>query len=177
MVLMFMSTSKITHPGSGVAAMCASKHNVDLIKSRLTFQTIGPDKVNQLRISRYLKDKDGIEQVMKKHAEIIRPKFKAVLDEFERTLAPTGTGRWTNPNGGYFISYYAPNGCAKRTVELCKQAGVVMTGAGATYPYGNDPHDSNIRIAPTYPTPEELAKAMEVFCVSVKLAATEALLK
>lgn len=176
MVLMFMSTSKITHPGSGVAAMCASKHNIDLIKSRMTFQTIGPDKVNQLRISRYLKDKDGIEQVMKKHAAIIRPKFEAVLDEFERTLAPTGTGRWTNPNGGYFISYYAPNGCAKRTVELCKQAGLTTTPAGASYPYGDDPADSNIRVAPTYPTLDELKTAVKLFSVSARIAHIEKLL-
>ena len=113
---------------------------------------------------------------MKKHAEIIRPKFEAVLDEFERTLAPTGTGRWTNPNGGYFISYYAPNGCAKRTVELCKQAGVTTTPAGASYPYGDDPADSNIRVAPTYPTLDELKTAVKLFSVAARIAHVEKLL-
>lgn len=176
MVLMFMSTSKITHPGSGVAAMCASEHNIALIKNRLTFQTIGPDKVNQLRIARYLKDADGIAQVMKKHADIIRPKFQIVLDEFERSLKPYGVGRWTNPNGGYFISYYAPVGCAKRTVQLCKEAGVTTTPAGASYPYGNDPDDSNIRVAPTYPTQDELKTAVKLFATAAKIAYIEKLL-
>lgn len=176
MVLMFMSTSKVTHPGSGVAAMCASKHNVDLIKGRLTFQTIGPDKVNQLRVARFLKDSDGIAAIMKKHAAIIRPKFEIVLREFERSLAPCGAGRWTNPNGGYFISYYAPDGCAKRTVELCKLAGVTTTGAGASYPYGNDPKDSNIRVAPTYPSNEELETAVRLFTVAARIAYLERLL-
>lgn len=176
MVLMFMSTSKITHPGSGVAAMCASKHNIDLIKQRMQFQTIGPDKVNQMRIARFLKDANGIEEIMKKHADIIRPKFEVVLNEFDESLKPNGVGRWTNPNGGYFISYYAPNGCAKRTVELCKQAGLTTTPAGASYPYGDDPNDSNIRIAPTYPTLDELKIAVKLFSVSARIAYLEKLL-
>ena len=176
MVLMFMSTSKITHPGSGVAAMCASKHNIDLIKYRLKYQTIGPDKVNQLRIARYLKNADGIAEVMKKHANIIRPKFELVLKQFDEKLAPNGVGHWTKPNGGYFISYYAPNGCAKRTVELCKQAGVTTTPAGASYPYGDDPNDSNIRVAPTYPPIEELDKAISIFTLAARIAYIEKLL-
>ncbi len=176
MVLMFMSTSKITHPGSGVAAMCASEHNIDLIKYRLKYQTIGPDKVNQLRIARYLKDAEGIREVMKKHADIIRPKFEIVLDEFEKVLKPCGAGRWTNPNGGYFISYYAPNGCARRTVELCKQAGLTTTPAGASYPYGDDPNDSNIRVAPTYPPLDELKVAIKLFTVAARIAYIEKLM-
>ena len=177
MVLMFMSTSKITHPGSGVAAMCASEHNIDLIKGRLNFQTIGPDKINQKRIATFLKDANGIKEHMRKHADIIRPKFEVVLDEFEKSLKPYGVGRWTNPTGGYFISYYAPNGCAKRTVELCKQAGLTTTPAGASYPYGNDPDDSNIRVAPTYPSTEELKTAVKLFAVSAKIAYIEKLMK
>ena len=177
MVFMFASTSKISFPGGGLAFIGASAENIKFIKSQMTFQTIGYDKLNQLRHARFFKDFDGIKEHMKKHRAIIEPKFKIVLDMLDKEIAPTGFGSWHKPNGGYFISFNGLDGTAKRTVELCKQAGVVLTGAGATYPYGKDPHDNNIRIAPTYPTEAELAKAMEVFCVAVKIAATESLLK
>ena len=176
MVLMFASTSKITHPGSGVSALAASDRNIALIKKRLSFQTIGPDKVNQLRHARMFKNLADIDEHMKKHAEIIRPKFKIVLDALESELAPLGIGRWKHPNGGYFISYYAPKGCAKRTEALCKEAGLVLTPAGAAYPYGNDPMDSNIRIAPTFPPNDELQIAINLFCVAARLAYAEKLL-
>ena len=174
-VLTFASFSKITHPGSGVAAMAASDHNIELIKRRMSFQTIGPDKVNQLRHVRFLKDLDGIKEHMMKHAEIIRPKFDLVLSTLERELAPYGVGSWRNPNGGYFVSYYAPEGTAKRIVSLCKEAGLILTPAGASYPYGNDPMDSNIRIAPTFPPIEDLTAAVNLFCVAAKLATIEKL--
>ena len=177
MVFMFASTSKISFPGSGLAFIGASAENIKFIKSQMTFQTIGYDKLNQLRHARFFKDFDGIKEHMKKHRALIEPKFRIVLDMLDKEIAPTGFGSWHKPNGGYFISFNGLDGTAKRTVELCKQAGVVLTGAGATYPYGKDPHDNNIRIAPTYPTEAELAKAMEVFCVAVKIAATESLLK
>ncbi len=172
-VLMFASFSKITHPGSGVAALAASDHNIELIKHRMKFQTIGPDKVNQLRHVRFLKDIDGIREHMKKHAEIIRPKFRLVIDTLTSELKERGVGSWRDPNGGYFVSYYAPNGCAKRIVALCKDAGLVLTPAGASYPGGYDPNDSNIRIAPTFPPCDELKTAMELFCVAARLAAVE----
>ena len=176
MILYFMSTSKITHPGSGVSALCASDHNIELMKHRMQFQTIGPDKINQLRHVRFLKNSENIAEIMKKHAAIMRPKFKAVLDEFENVLKPLGIGRWTNPNGGYFVSFYAPNGCAKRIVELCKEAGLVTTPAGSAYPYGNDPDDSHIRIAPSFPPLEELQQAVKLFSVCARLATIEKLL-
>ena len=176
MVFEFASTSKISFPGSGVAVIAASEANIDFIKSQMTFQTIGFDKLNQLRHVRFFKDMDGIRAQMKRHAQIIRPKFEAVLDILEREITPVGAGRWAKPKGGYFISFDAPKGTAKRIVGLAKDAGVVMTGAGATYPYGLDPNDSNIRIAPTYPTVDELRTAMEIFCVCVRLAAVEGLL-
>lgn len=175
-VLYFTSTSKITFPGSGVSALCASHHNIQLMKYRMQFQTIGPDKINQLRHVRYLKNMKNIEEIMKKHAEILRPKFEAVLEEFEKTLSPVGVGSWTNPNGGYFISFYAPEGCAKRTVELCLEAGLVTTPAGSAYPYGKDPKDSHIRIAPSFPPLEELKRAVKLFSVCVRLATLENLL-
>lgn len=177
MVYMFGSTSKITFPGSGVAALATSPRNVEFIKKQLTVQTIGHDKINQLRHTRFFKNIDGIKAHMEKHADILRPKFEAVLNEFDKELAGLEIGSWIRPVGGYFISFDALEGCAKKIVAMCKDAGVVLTGAGATYPYGKDPHDNNIRIAPTYPTEAELAKAMEVFCVAVKIAATESLLK
>ena len=176
MILYFMSTSKITHPGSGVSALCASDHNIELMKHRMQFQTIGPDKINQLRHVRFLKNSENIAEIMKKHAAIMRPKFKAVLEEFENVLKPLGIGRWTNPNGGYFVSFYAPNGCAKRIVELCKEAGLVTTPAGSAYPYGNDPDDSHIRIAPSFPPLEELQQAVKLFSVCARLATIEKLL-
>lgn len=176
MVFEFTSTSKISFPGGGLAAIGASKANIDFIKSQMTYQTIGYDKLNQLRHARFFKDFDGIKAQMEKHRAIIWPKFEVVLNALEKEIAPCGIGSWHKPNGGYFISFNGLDGTAKRTVALCKEAGVVMTGAGATFPYGVDPRDRNIRIAPTFPTVEELGKAMEVFCVSAKLAAVEALL-
>lgn len=177
MVYIFGSTSKITFPGSGVAMMAASEENINSIKKQLAFQTIGPDKLNQLRHVRFFKDLAGIEKHMEKHAEIIRPKFRAVLDCFERELAGTGLATWTNPHGGYFISLNTLDGCAKRTVALCKEAGVVMTPAGATFPYGKDPRDRNIRVAPTYPPLDELKIAAELLCLCVKIAGVEKLLE
>lgn len=177
MVFMFTSTSKISFPGGGLAVIGASAANIEFIKSQMTYQTIGFDKLNQLRHARFFKDFDGIKAHMLKHREIIAPKFDIVLDALDKEIAPLGFGKWHKPNGGYFVSFNGLQGTAKRTVALCKEAGVVLTGAGATYPYGIDPEDKNIRIAPTYPTTEELAMAMEVFCVAVKLAACEALLK
>lgn len=176
MVFEFASTSKVSFPGSGVAVMAASKANIDFVKSQMTYQTIGFDKLNQLRHVRFFKDLDGIMAQMKRHAAIIKPKFDVVLELLEREISPLGIGAWQHPKGGYFISFDALDGCAKRIVSLAKEAGVVMTGAGATYPYGNDPHDSNIRIAPTYPTVDELRSAMEIFCTCVKLASAEKLL-
>lgn len=176
MVVEFASTSKISFPGSGVAVIAASKANIEFIKSQLTFQTIGYDKLNQLHHVQYFKDLNGIMEHMKRHAEIIKPKFDAVLSALDKEIAPLGIGEWNSPKGGYFVSFNALDGCAKRIVGLAKEAGVVMTGAGATYPYGKDPRDSNIRIAPTYPSVDELNLAMEIFCVCVKLASAEKLL-
>lgn len=176
MVYMFGSTSKISYPGSGIAVMASSEENIKSIKKQLAFQTIGPDKLNQLRHVKYFKNIDGINAQMKKHAAIIRPKFEAVIKCFEKEFNGTGLADWTNPNGGYFISFDTPDGCAKRTVELCKEAGVKITPAGAPFPYGIDPRDRNIRIAPTYPPIEELNIAVDLFCVCVKLASIEKLL-
>lgn len=176
MVVEFASTSKISFPGSGIAVIAASKANIDFIKSQLTFQTIGYDKLNQLHHVQYFKDMNGIMEHMKLHAKIVKPKFEAVLSALDREIAPLGIGEWNSPKGGYFISFNALEGCAKRIVGLAKEAGVVMTDAGATYPYGKDPRDSNIRIAPTYPTVDELKLAMEIFCVCVKFASAEKLL-
>ena len=176
MVVEFASTSKISFPGSGVAVIAASRANIDFIKSQLTFQTIGYDKLNQLHHVQYFRDINGIMEHMKRHAEIVKPKFDAVLSALDREIAPLGIGEWNSPRGGYFISFDSLDGCAKRIVGLAKDAGVVMTGAGATYPYCRDPRDSNIRIAPTYPTVDELNLAMEIFCICVKLASVEKLL-
>lgn len=176
MVLMFTSTSKISFPGGGLACMGASKDNIEFVKSQMTYQTIGYDKLNQLRHAKFFKNFDGITAHMEKHKTIIAPKFKIVLDMLNNEIAPCGIAKWHNPNGGYFVSFTGMEGTAKRIVALCKEAGVVLTGAGATYPYGNDPHDSNIRIAPTFPTCDELQTAMEIFCVSAKLASVEKLL-
>ncbi len=176
MVFQFTSTSKISFPGGGLAVIVASKNNIDHIKNQMTVQTIGFDKLNQLRHCKYFKNFDGIKEHMKHHAAIIQPKFNVVLYMLDKEIAPLGIGKWVSPKGGYFVSFDALDGCAKRIVSLAKDAGVVMTGAGATYPYGNDPHDSNIRIAPTFPSVEELKQAMEIFCVCVKLASVEKLL-
>ena len=177
MVYEFASTSKISFSGAGVAAMATSKANIDFIKKQMTVQTIGHDKINQLRHAKYFKDFEGVKKHMMKHAAIMRPKFEAVLEILERELGGLGIGTWTNPRGGYFISFDSLEGCAKEIVKLAKEAGVVMTGAGATFPYGKDPKDSNIRIAPSYPTIEELRTAAELFTVCVKLASVNKLLE
>ena len=177
MVYEFCSTSKVTFPGSGIAALAASKANLDFIKKFMTIQTIGYDKVNQLRHVRYFKDAEGMKAHMMKHAAIMRPKFEAVFHVLESELNGLGIGSWTEPKGGYFISFDALEGCAKKIVEKCKEAGVVLTGAGATYPYKKDPKDSNIRLAPSFPTPEELAMATDLFVLCVKIVSVEKLLK
>ena len=171
----FASTSKITFPGAGVAVMAASRDNLDYLESLLTYQTISYDKVNQLRHVKYLKDRAHTLELMQRHAAILAPKFEAVLDALETQIAPLDIARWTKPHGGYFVSLYAMNGTAKRVVGLMKDAGVVLTGAGATYPYGVDPDDSNIRIAPSLPPVDELKQAMQVLCVCLRLAALEKL--
>ncbi len=176
MVYEFASTSKISFSGAGVAAIATSKGNLECIKKTLAIQTIGHDKINQLRHVRYFKNFDGIKAHMRKHAALMRPKFEAVLEVLDRELSGTGIGEWTRPNGGYFISFDAMDGCAKAIVAKCKEAGVTLTGAGATYPYGKDPRDSNIRIAPTYPAPDELALATDIFVLCVKLISVEKLL-
>lgn len=177
MVFKFCSTSKVTFPGSGIAAISASKANLDFIKKQMKVQTIGHDKLNQLRHSRFFGDFNGMLEHMKKHAAIIRPKFEAVLDTLDRELGNLDIATWTKPNGGYFIGFDTMDGCAKKVVAMCKEAGVVMTPAGATYPYGKDPHDSNIRIAPTYPSTEELKQACEVFVTCVKLVSIDKILE
>ena len=176
MVYEFASTSKISFSGAGVAAIAASKDNLDFIKKSMTIQTIGYDKINQLRHVRYFKDFDGIKAHMRRHANIMRPKFEAVQQVLARELDGLQIGSWTNPNGGYFISFDAMEGCAKAIVAKCKEAGVTLTGAGATFPYGKDPKDSNIRIAPSFPTPEEMAQATDLFVLCVKLVSVEKLL-
>lgn len=177
MVYKFASTSKITFPGSGVAALATSLNNLEDIKNQMKNQTIGHDKVNQLRHVRYFKDLDGIRAHMKRHADVIRPKFEIVERTFDEQLEGLGIGSWTVPNGGYFISFETLEGCAKKVVSRCKKAGVTLTGAGATYPYHRDPADSNIRIAPTYPSVEDLAKAADLFALCVKLVSVEKLLE
>ena len=176
MVYMFGSTSKITFPGAGVGFMAASKANIDLNIKQLNAQTIGWDKLNMLRHVRYFKDIKGIRDVMDKNAAILRPKFDAVLNALVSELSGRDVGTWVKPQGGYFVTYIAHAGCAKRVVSLCKEVGVVLTSAGATHPYGKDPDDSYLRIAPTFPSPDELALAMEIFCASVRLATVEKLL-
>lgn len=175
-VYLFASTSKITFAGSGISAMAASPANIAYTKKLLNAQTISYDKLNQLRHVRFLEDIHGIHAHMEKHAAILKPKFQAVLHALETQLAPLDCAQWENPKGGYFVSVDTLPGCAKRVVALCKEAGVVLTGAGATYPHGQDPQDSNIRIAPSYPPVEELVKAMDLFCLCVKLASAEKLL-
>ena len=176
MVYKFSSTSKITFPGSGIAAIAASEGNLVDIKRQLTIQTIGHDKLNQLRHARYFKNISGMVNHMKKQAEILRPKFDTVLETLDRELGGLEIGSWMAPRGGYFISFDAMDGCAKAIVAKAKEAGLVMTGAGATFPYGKDPHDSNIRIAPSYPTLEDLKVACEIFVLSVKLVSAQKLL-
>ncbi|MDD5937260.1 MAG: aminotransferase [Clostridiales bacterium] len=176
-VYKFTSTSKISFPGSGVAAVAASENNLKDIKKSLTLQTIGHDKLNQLRHVRFFKNLDGIHAHMMKHADILRPKFEAVLDTLDRELGGLGIASWNRPLGGYFISFDSMDNCAKAIVQKAKEAGVVMTGAGATFPYGKDPHDSNIRIAPSFPTLEELKVAAELFVLCVKLVSIEKILE
>lgn len=176
MVYEFCSTSKVMFPGSGIAGIAASEPNLEGIRKVLTIQTIGFDKLNQLRHVRYFKDINGMKEHMKKHAAIIRPKFEAVLEVLDRELSGLEIGSWIKPNGGYFISFDALEGCAKEIVSKCKEAGVVLTGAGATYPYKKDPKDSNIRLAPTFPTSEELAAAAELFVLCVKLVSINKIL-
>ena len=173
----FVSTSKVTFPGAGVAAFNTSKANLDELCKHLGIQTIGFDKINQLRHVRFFGNADNMRAHMEKHRAVLAPKFAVVLDMLEKEIAPLGIAAWTKPEGGYFISFNAPKGTAKRIVQLCKEGGVTLTGAGATYPYKNDPDDSNIRIAPTYPSVSELTQAMELFCICVKLAALEQLTK
>ena len=171
----FTSTSKISFPGAGVSAIAASDNNIAEIKKRLNFQTISYDKLNQLRHVKFFKNADGVKAHMDKHAALMAPKFNMVLDMLEKEIAPLGIGEWVKVKGGYFISYNTVGSSAKRIGELCKNAGLVLTTVGATYPYGVDPEDKNIRIAPSFPPVDDLRKAMEVFCLCAKLAAVEAL--
>ena len=177
MVFEFASTSKVTFPGAGISVMASSEANIKYMVGLITFQTISHDKVNQLRHVRYLKDKAHTLELMKKHAAILGPKFRVVLDALDREIAPLGIASWKRPKGGYFVSLNTMDGLAKRTLALCREAGVVMTGAGATFPYGKDPRDRNIRIAPSLPPVAELEAAIDVFCVCLRLAALEHLLE
>lgn len=173
----FASTSKVTFPGAGIAAVAASERNIAEIKARIGIQTVGYDKLNQLRHVRFLENAEGVASHMEKHAAILRPKFELVDSMLEEGLRETGCASWSKPDGGYFVSFDGLPNTAKRTIALAREAGVVMTGAGATWPYKNDPADSNIRIAPTLPPLDELEQAMTVFVCCVKLAAVEALLE
>ena len=176
MPIMFASTSKITFPGSGVALMSASTENLDFIKKQLSIQTIGPDKINQLRHVAFFKDKAGMLAHMKRHADILRPKFEAVIRAFNKELGGTGIASWTEPRGGYFISFDSLPGCASAIYKLALEAGLTLTSVGATYPYGKDPRDSNIRIAPSFPSVDQLEAAVERFIVCVKLASVDKIL-
>ena len=177
MVYKFISTSKVSFPGSGIAAMAASEANLADARHWMHYQTIGHDKLNQLRHVRFFKDMDGMRVHMKKHADILRPKFEAVLDVLEQELGGLKIGSWVKPKGGYFIAFDSLEGCAKKIVAKAKEAGLIMTSAGATFPYGKDPKDTNIRIAPSFPTPEELAVAAQIFVLSVKLVSVEKMLE
>lgn len=177
LVYEFASTSKVSFPGSGIAAMAASAENLADVKKQMTIQTIGYDKLNQLRHVAYFKNIDGLKAHMKKHADAMRPKFEAVLKVLDEELTGAEIGSWVKPLGGYFISFDAMEGCAKKIVAKCKEAGVTLTNAGATFPYGKDPKDSNIRIAPSFPTPEEMAVATDLFVLCVKLVSVEKLLE
>ena len=177
MVCEFFSTSKITFPGAGIALVASSEDNIKYLSSRWGYMTISYDKINQLRHVKYLKSPENVREIMKKHAAIIKPKFDAFTGAFEKELTGLGIAWWTEPKGGYFISFDVLPGCAGRTVSLMKEAGIVLTGAGATYPYGKDPEDKNIRIAPTMPPLDEIRQAAEAMCVCVKLAALEKLME
>jgi len=177
MPIVFTSFSKVSFSGAGVSCMASSKSNCDYIRERLSVQTIGPDKLNQLRHIRFFGDVQGVYEHMKKHAQIIKPKFDAVLESLDKNLGGKGIAEWNKSvRGGYFISFDGPDGCAKKIVSLCKQTGVTLTSAGATYPYGKDPRDRNIRIAPSYPSLGELKQAIEIFCTAVELTAVEKML-
>ena len=173
----FTSTSKVVFPGAGVCAMAASKENIEFLKKHISVQTIGPDKLNQLRHLKFFGNFASVKSHMKKHAEILKPKFQSVLDILEKELAGQGIASWNKPNGGYFISLFTLEGTAKEAVRLAKECGVTMTPAGATYPCGNDPEDSNIRIAPTFPSVDELKTAIEILCICVKIATLSKLSK
>lgn len=175
MVYEFASTSKVTFPGAGVAVMAASEANIQYFSKLINIQTIGYDKVNQLRHVLYLQDREHTLALMKRHAAVLAPKFHAVLNALDSEIAPRGIADYKRPVGGYFISVDTMHGCAKRTLELCREAGITMTGAGATFPYGKDPNDSNIRIAPSLPPVAELEQAIAVFCICLRLAALEKL--
>ena len=175
MVLGFFSTSKITYAGAGVAAIVSSAENIRCAKAEIAYQTISPDKLNQLRHAKYLKSAENVRAMMRRHAEVLKPKFDEVVRIFQKELGSCGFASWTEPHGGYFISLDVLPGTAKRTVELCRSAGVTLTPAGATYPYGKDPEDKNIRIAPSYPDIPELRTAMGIVCACAKLAAAEKL--
>lgn len=177
MVYQFCSTSKVTFAGAGIAALSSSPANIADIKSKVQWSTIGPDKINQLRHVRFFGDADGLREHMKKHAAIIRPKFEEVIETLDKELSELEIAQWSHPTGGYFVSFDAMEGCAKKIVAKCKEAGLVLTGAGAAFPYGKDPKDSNIRIAPTMPTMDELKEAMQLFITCVKLVSVEKLLE
>ncbi len=176
LVIMFTSTSKISFPGAGIAVEAASENNLRMIKSRMSVQTIGPNKLNQLCHARMFPDTDALLSHMKRHADVLRPKFEACLSTFDEELSGLGIAEWTKPLGGYFISMMVLKGTAKRVGVLCKEAGLAITNPGATYPYGLDPDDSNIRIAPSYPSAEDMKKAAYVLSIAVKLAALEKLI-
>jgi DNA-binding transcriptional MocR family regulator len=169
----FASTSKISFAGAGIAAMASSKKNVEFALAKMKYQTIGPDKINQLRHLKLFPNKEAVLDQMKIHAEIIRPKFDAVFEAFEKELSSVKGVWWSKPKGGYFISLNLPRGKAKKVVSMAKEAGLVLTPAGASYPYGYDPDDSNIRIAPSYPTLDELKQALELLCTVVKIVCYE----
>ncbi|KPA10257.1 aminotransferase [Candidatus Magnetomorum sp. HK-1] len=174
-VYLYGSTAKITFAGAGVAALASSQNNIKWLRSQMIFQTIGPDKLNQLRHVTFFKDLDGITQLMKKHAQILKPKFDAVQSSLEKELGQSGIAQWTTPKGGYFVSINTPNGCAKKVVEMAKQAGVMLTPAGATYPYQIDPLDRNIRIAPSFPPKDDIEQAIELLGICIQRVALEQL--
>ncbi len=175
--ILFSSTSKITFPGAGISALACRGNNMDILKKRFSMQTIGYDKINQLRHIRYLKNLDNLKLHMLKHRNILKPKFELVISKLRKEFEENEIIKWDTPKGGYFVSVYVMNGCAKEVVRLCKEAGVIITNAGATYPYGKDPFDSNIRLAPSYPDIKELDKAMDLFMICVKLAALNKLIE
>lgn len=176
-IFYFASTSKITFPGSGLAIMAASDKNLEQIRPIIATQTIGYDKINQMRHVKFFKNADGIRAHMRLHAAILRPKFELVENKFEENLGGLGIAHWTKPRGGYFISLYVNNGCARRVYQLARSVGVTLTTAGSTYPYGRDPYDANLRIAPSYPELDELSQAIEILCSCIKLACAEKILK